>query len=111
MRVRVAGSPRAAVCLTWARSHGLAAGDRVRAARELARACVKRNACLWSSGSSSEGRLGEEKGVLSGAVTSSVDLKFESARQNAIMFSNCHVPITTLTLFNLLLDPRFGLLP
>ena len=39
VRVRVAGSPRAAVCLTWARSHGLAAGDRVRVARELARAC------------------------------------------------------------------------
>ena len=39
-RVRVSGSPRAAGFLRRARSRGLAAGDRVRAERELARALV-----------------------------------------------------------------------
>ena len=38
--MRVAGSPQAAGFLKRARSRGLAAGDRVRAERELARALV-----------------------------------------------------------------------
>ena len=45
--MRVAGSPRAAMFLRRARSRGLAAGDRVRAERELARAL--RTDITWTS--------------------------------------------------------------